>query len=288
MSDPRLRSLLRQANKVASNGKLAAAEQLYRQILDEFPEAPDAWVGLASVLRDSSEAEAAFQRAYDLDPANKAAKAGLRGETVKLPPPELPVAPNPVPDPVPAQLQAAKEMYESVKTVATEEPPVVPAAAVITEAAEFDLVCYRHPSRQTGLRCYTCGKPICIKCAKKTPVGYSCPDCIRNLQDSYFTAKFIDYILAFTAALPLSLVAAYISTWLGFFVFFVAPVIGTVLGRIIFFVVRRRRGRWLPHLVAATLVMGAGLFILLGFGSLIWTGLYAILAAASAYYFMKV
>jgi membrane associated rhomboid family serine protease len=37
--------------------------------------------------------------------------------------------------------------------------------------------CYRHPSRETGLSCSNCGRPICTDCMTATPVGPRCPDC---------------------------------------------------------------------------------------------------------------
>jgi membrane associated rhomboid family serine protease len=36
--------------------------------------------------------------------------------------------------------------------------------------------CYRHPDRQTGLRCSRCDRPICGECANPAPVGQLCPD----------------------------------------------------------------------------------------------------------------
>lgn len=43
--------------------------------------------------------------------------------------------------------------------------------------------CSYHPNDMTGLRCNRCGKPICPKCAVRTPVGLRCPDCagVRGL-----------------------------------------------------------------------------------------------------------
>src|SRR5215210_7328436 len=40
--------------------------------------------------------------------------------------------------------------------------------------------CYRHPSRETGVSCSNCGKPICPDCMTATPVGMRCPDCARQ------------------------------------------------------------------------------------------------------------
>src|SRR5579859_7494446 len=41
-------------------------------------------------------------------------------------------------------------------------------------------VCYRHPSRETGVSCSSCGRPICPDCMTPTPVGMRCPECVRD------------------------------------------------------------------------------------------------------------
>lgn len=40
--------------------------------------------------------------------------------------------------------------------------------------------CYRHPSRETGVACSNCGRPICPDCMTSTPVGMRCPECSRE------------------------------------------------------------------------------------------------------------
>jgi membrane associated rhomboid family serine protease len=40
--------------------------------------------------------------------------------------------------------------------------------------------CYRHPSRETGVACSNCGRPICPDCMTATPVGMRCPECSRQ------------------------------------------------------------------------------------------------------------
>jgi membrane associated rhomboid family serine protease len=40
--------------------------------------------------------------------------------------------------------------------------------------------CYRHPSRETGVSCSSCGRPICTDCMTPTPVGMRCPECARQ------------------------------------------------------------------------------------------------------------
>jgi len=37
--------------------------------------------------------------------------------------------------------------------------------------------CYRHPSRETGVACSSCGRPICPDCMTVTPVGMRGPEC---------------------------------------------------------------------------------------------------------------
>src|SRR3954453_13174890 len=40
--------------------------------------------------------------------------------------------------------------------------------------------CYRHPSRETGVSCSSCGRPICPDCMTPSPVGMRCPECARQ------------------------------------------------------------------------------------------------------------
>jgi membrane associated rhomboid family serine protease len=40
--------------------------------------------------------------------------------------------------------------------------------------------CYRHPSRETGVSCSNCGKPICPECMTPTSVGMRCPECANQ------------------------------------------------------------------------------------------------------------
>jgi membrane associated rhomboid family serine protease len=41
-------------------------------------------------------------------------------------------------------------------------------------------VCYRHTSRETGVSCSSCGRPICPDCMTPTSVGMRCPECSRD------------------------------------------------------------------------------------------------------------
>jgi len=120
------------------------------------------------------------------------------------------------------------------------------------------LYCAYHPDRETTLRCNKCEKPICSKCAVLTPVGYRCKECVRGQQSVFETARPVDLVIAAVVSAVGAGIAVALLNLLGFWGFFVAPVVGGGLAEVVRAAVRRRRSRRLP-LVA---VIGGGVGVL--------------------------
>lgn len=310
-NSPRIRSLQRQADRVAASGKRAAAEKLYRQIIEEAPDHAPAWAGLAQVVRDPAEQESAYQQALQLDSGNADALDGLarlRGEEPALE--KESEGAKLEEEKAPADAVSSKES-QPANAVETEVQPAAPPLVtelqpssdhsgehheVHREAGSDVLYCANHPHRETHLRCNKCGKPICSSCATPTPVGYRCPECIREHEDIFYTATPIDYVIAAIVTIPLALIAGWLATLLGFFSIFLGAGAGTLIGRIAFRAAGRRRGRWMPQLVAGIIVfagilMAAPLIFAMLNGRpsirLLWIGIYVFAASGSALYQMR-
>jgi MFS family permease len=134
------------------------------------------------------------------------------------------------------------------------------------EAAEAGapMFCANHPDAETYLRCNKCGKPICLKCAALTEVGYRCKECIREQQNVFYNAMTSDNWIAFAVAAGITLVAWPFVAWLflitGFFGWIIAALIGSGAGASLAQIIRksvgRRRGRYIRHFTIAGIVVG--------------------------------
>jgi membrane associated rhomboid family serine protease len=50
-------------------------------------------------------------------------------------------------------------------------------------------VCYRHPKRETYVRCTRCNRPICPECMSEASVGHQCPECVAEGRKSQRQVK---------------------------------------------------------------------------------------------------
>jgi len=154
------------------------------------------------------------------------------------------------------------------------------------------LHCANHPTTETMLRCNRCEKLICTKCARQTPTGYRCRECVRGQQKVFETAQIQDLPISFSVAAVISFLGSLVAGRMGFFVIFIAPIVGTLIAEASRFATKRRRSHRLFQVVAAGAVIG-GLPILLrelfyfSIFSLIWQGVYLVTVTSTAYYRLK-
>ncbi len=190
-------------------------------------------------------------------------------------------------------------------------PVAAPAAAPVV-AAEAQgnadaalppvMYCANHPETETLLRCNRCDKPICLRCAVQTPVGYRCKECVREHQDVYYNGTASDNLVALGIAFGMATVATPIigfflgvTGWLSFLIAFLAGgAAGSALAQIIRSVVKRRRTREMRWFALAGVLLGivAGSFLaaVIGIGFplfMIALWIFAALAIASALPFLR-
>ncbi len=153
------------------------------------------------------------------------------------------------------------------------------------------IYCVNHPGVETYLRCNKCGKPICVKCAVQTPVGYRCRDCI-NTQQRVFYADFrpVHYLVAAVVTLPLALVAGWLVPSLGWYAIILGPLAGGGIAEVARWAIRQRHGQYTWLVVCGCIVVGVlpWLLMKIGYGAsglmgLVWDVVYLVTTVGAAY-----
>jgi membrane associated rhomboid family serine protease len=77
-------------------------------------------------------------------------------------------------------------------------------------------VCYRHPGRETHIRCQRCEKPICPDCMNSAAVGFQCPSCVKEGAKSVRTARlpYGGVRVANPTLVTMVLIAINVAVWL--------------------------------------------------------------------------
>jgi len=146
--------------------------------------------------------------------------------------------------------------------------------------------CQVHSDRDTELRCNRCNRYMCVDCAVRTSVGYTCRECVRGHEDKFFEGTLADYAVVAAVSAAGGAVAAFASALIGGFLllgFIIAPALGGLIGQIALRLTGRRRGRQSGYVCAAGLLAGGLAAGLLTGGLSIITLLFLALAASTAY-----
>ncbi len=249
-----VQTLLQEGTAALLAGDSFEARQRFRRVLEIEPDNVEALLGVAGTVRPYQEKRDYLRRALDLDPANTEVRATLeyveskiaagevlapRGVTISNPPASLLTPPT------------------------TPEPETAPAVDV-----EY---CYIHPSRETGLHCTNCNRPICYECVRAAPVGQLCPECARARRPRNYQVTAGTLVLVIPVALVAGLVVTFLASLLlgmsGFFGFLIAFLLGPVSGeafvRLLDRLTKAKRGKEMQIAVGVSLGLGAAPWLLL-------------------------
>ena len=157
------------------------------------------------------------------------------------------------------------------------------------------IYCANHPDAETSLRCNKCGKPICAKCAVRTPTGYRCKECVRGQLKIFDTALWYDYALGFITAGILGFLASLLASliyrlsFIGWILIIIgSPTAGIVIAEGVRLITRKHRSRALFITIASAVVLSALPIIIinlvtLNIFSLIFQGIYLFIATPVVY-----
>ncbi|MEO5704181.1 MAG: hypothetical protein ABIZ52_06325 [Candidatus Limnocylindrales bacterium] len=142
-------------------------------------------------------------------------------------------------------------------------PGIDPAIEGTDPDAEPDadgrMFCYRHPDRETWLRCGRCDQPICSKCAVQGPVGSRCRQCglVKNDPLTSFTPRQL--LLGLGTAAIGGVVVGYASSYVGFFSILLGYFAGRIVADTVVRAVGYKRGPVMLAIVFGGLFLGTAL-----------------------------
>jgi hypothetical protein len=118
------------------------------------------------------------------------------------------------------------------------------------------LYCYRHPDRETWVRCGRCDQPICTRCAMQGPVGLRCRTCGKPSRDALASLKPNQVAIGLAVAGGLGAVVGYFGTQFGFFMIVVGFFAGTIIAEALDRTIGIKRGRRILAIAITGIVVG--------------------------------
>lgn len=144
------------------------------------------------------------------------------------------------------------------------------------QSGDESMYCYRHPDRETWIRCGRCDRPICTKCAMQGPVGSRCKQCGTLAYDplTSFTTRQLG--LGIGTALLAGIVAGFVSARIGFFSIFIAFFAGGIIAGLVQRATGYKRGPVMVGILFGGILFGT----LVGALASFWTSYGFMLSAA--------
>jgi hypothetical protein len=134
----------------------------------------------------------------------------------------------------------------------------MPAVPVAEDPEPAALRCYRHPDRETYVRCGRCDQPICPRCAMQGPVGFRCRQCGRPARDPLTAIPPAQLAIGFgVAALGGVVVALLTGGGFGFFGLLIAWFAGGIVADAVIRFVGFKRGPRMMAMLFGGLAAGA-------------------------------
>lgn len=156
-----------------------------------------------------------------------------------------------------------------------------------TEAATAELheppplYCYRHPDRETWVRCGRCDQPICTRCAMQGPVGLRCKTCGKPSRDALASLKPGQIAIGLAVAGGLGAAVGYFGAQFGFFMIVLGFFAGTIIAEALDRTIGIKRGPRILALAITGIAIGAMLGASLSLVGM-WRELLAFAVAAEA------
>lgn len=149
---------------------------------------------------------------------------------------------------------------DTLPAVTTEGTP--DTAAAVGEDEPPALRCYRHPDRETWVRCGRCDQPICSRCAMQGPVGFRCRECGRPARDPLTSIRPSQLATGLGISLLGGIVIGLVGGRIGFFGLLLTWFAGGVIAdSVIRFVGFKRGPRMMAALFGGIVVGGAVVFV---------------------------
>jgi hypothetical protein len=141
-------------------------------------------------------------------------------------------------------------------TAQTTDMPLA-GAGLEADAESGAMTCFRHPDRETYVRCGRCDRPICRRCAMDGPVGLRCRDCGKPGPDPLTRLSPSQLAAGVAVGLGAGTIAGFLGLQMGFLLSLCAgPFIGGLIGEGVIRATGYKRGPVVRILVVVGIVGG--------------------------------